>query len=73
MFGKGNHKVPDYGHEAWLPEELGRERYLAKLAEAAARVPPEGEDFPDDDEPDTALASDRSLHSNSDGRRPELW
>lgn len=50
MFGKGNHKVSDCGLEAWLPEELGRELYLAKLAEAAARVPPEGEDFPEDDE-----------------------
>lgn len=50
MFGNGNHKVPDHGLEAWLPEELGRERCLAKLAEAAARVPPEGEDFPEDDE-----------------------
>lgn len=37
------------GLAVWRGEHLERESYLTRLAEAAARVPDEGEDFPEDD------------------------
>jgi len=58
MVEESSHGGPGCGLHAWQGEELGRERFLAKLAEAAARVPPEGEDFPEDDKGDELRSAD---------------
>lgn len=58
MDRESSHRGPGCGLYAWQGEELGRECFLAKLAEAAARVPPEGEDFPEDDEGDELRSAD---------------